>query len=118
MTPIIGSESQKKGWLAATESAVVFLPVSSSTPKDKLQSHLERLEESIKNGQLTPLQKAQYEIQIAWMKAGEVPDMEVVLFSKGLVMTEPDKSYFVVMAGIQVCMHINHEYGRNCHLTT
>jgi hypothetical protein len=65
-------------------------------------SKLKILERSSKKGDLTPLQKAQYDIQLAWLKEGKVPDLEIGLFSRGFVMPEPDKTYFVVMAGIQV----------------
>lgn len=68
---------------------------------------LERLEASIakdkEQGLLTPLQEAQYAVQIDWLRKGEVPGLETLLMSKGYIAPEAGKSYFLLMTGVQVC---------------
>lgn len=67
---------------------------------------MDNLKDSIltakENNTLSPLQVKQYEIQLEWLKNDLVPDLETLVFSKGLVQPREDRSYFILQTGIQV----------------
>ncbi|KAF8874570.1 hypothetical protein CPB84DRAFT_1797366 [Gymnopilus junonius] len=50
---------------------------------------------------LTPLQIEQYHVQLRWLEKERVPDLETIIFSKGIVAPEPGRSYFGMLTGIQ-----------------
>lgn len=83
-----------------------FSKVTELSGNDSSSSLLEALEISISDkkarGQLTPLQEAQYGVQLTWLKDDSIADTETVVFTKGIVEPEMDKSYFVMATGMQV----------------
>lgn len=105
------SEANKTGWMAATDSTVVFTALDPVTDTSILVAAVEKLQASIEQqkvqGSITPLQAEQYTIQLEWIKNGNVPHLEYILFSQALVNPEPGKSCFVVAAGLQVCCTVS-----------
>lgn len=88
--------------MAATDSAVAFIPLQSFIPSGTITDLLAQLKTALKNNTaLTQLQKVQYDIQLDWLSSGSVPQTEFILFSKGFV-TQPGGSYISVLSGIQV----------------
>jgi hypothetical protein len=51
---------------------------------------------------LSSLQKAQHEIQLDWLRKGEVPQVESIVLSMVIIQGEEGKSYFTILMGVQV----------------
>jgi len=98
------SESKKTGWMTTTDATAAFSPLKETIGEPKFTSIILALEETIakERDSLSPLQKAQYEIQLDWLRKGEVPQVESVLFSMAVVQAEEGKSYFTILMGVQV----------------
>ncbi|KDQ18213.1 hypothetical protein BOTBODRAFT_128303 [Botryobasidium botryosum FD-172 SS1] len=96
-------DSEKKGWLTASDSTVSFNPLRQVVSPGVFTSMLERLEAAIdkdkREGLLTPLQEAQYAIQLDLLRKGEVPSLETFVMSRGYIAPEQGKSYYVLMSG-------------------
>jgi hypothetical protein len=71
---------------------------------------LEKLEDSFskceEQGLLTPLQTMQYKIQTEWLRKAEVPTLETLLMSKGVVAPADGESYFFLLTGLQVSFNV------------
>ena len=51
---------------------------------------------------LSALQRRQYEIQREWFANGDVPAVELILWSKGLLNLQEGESYAVMLGGLMV----------------
>ncbi|KAF7972027.1 hypothetical protein HWV62_19243 [Athelia sp. TMB] len=94
-------DATRTGWLAAIDSTVAYTPLALATTPPQFSAILARLEAAIAQGELTPLQKEQYRVQVELLKKGEVPALETLLMSKGFIAPEAGKSYFILMTGLQ-----------------
>ncbi|KIM85542.1 GMC oxidoreductase [Piloderma croceum F 1598] len=96
-------ESKKTGWMTTTDATAAFSPLKETVGKPKFATMIQALEETItkERDSLSSLQKAQYEIQLDWLRKGEVPQVESVVFSVAVVQAEEGKSYFTILMGVQ-----------------
>jgi hypothetical protein len=103
------SESSKKGWLAAVDSTTAYNPLGNLLDRSIFAAMLDKLEVSIDNDKqqdlITPLQAVQYKIQMEWLRKAEVPTLETLLMSKGIVAPADGASYFFLMTGLQVSFY-------------
>ncbi|KAJ7499635.1 alcohol oxidase [Mycena latifolia] len=94
-----------QGWMASIDSTAVFTSLSKIIDESALSAKIKETETAIaieKNqGSLNELAGAQLSIQLDWLKHATVPQLEFILFSRGLVNPEPGESYFVMSAGLQ-----------------
>ncbi len=98
---LFDSWQNRTGWLTATDSAIAFLPLQSLMDQGTVHNWAADLGKAINNdATLTPLQQAQYKIQLDWLATGDVPQTEFILFSKGFA-AQTDQSYFSMLSGIQ-----------------
>lgn len=51
----------------------------------------------------TPLKSLQYSIQRDWLSKGQVPQAEIILWSRGEVDPVPNASYIYILGGAMVC---------------
>ncbi|EPS99740.1 hypothetical protein FOMPIDRAFT_1108589, partial [Fomitopsis schrenkii] len=89
-----------KGLYAALDSAVTFIPFESFTDsdqRDKLMAAFESSASSVVNE--TPLKSLQYSIQRDWLSKGQVPQAEIILWSRGEVDPVPNASYIYILGG-------------------
>lgn len=100
------SEKTGQGWLAGNDTIVVFSPlnklVDESTMSAKIQALEATLEAKKNQGSLSGLLAQQYSIQLEWLKQGNPPHLEFILFSAGVVKPDPEASYFMLATGVQV----------------
>lgn len=103
----VPSESKKTGWMTSTDATAAFTPLKWTVGEPKLVAMMQALEETLKErSSLSPLQKAQYEIQLDWLRKGETPQVLTVMASMGVINPEQGKSYFTMVSSVQV---------RHCH---
>ena len=100
------SESSGQGWVAAIDSTAVYNPLHRIAEEPDFALLLENLKESISKAKekntLTPLQAEQYKIQLEWLDKNPVPNLETIIFSKGVVNPLDGRSYFIMQTGVQV----------------
>src|SRR6202044_1251828 len=74
------SESKKTGWMTSTDATAAFTPLKWTVGEPKLVAMVQALEETLKKERdsLSPLQKAQHEIQLDWLRKGETPQVLTV----------------------------------------
>jgi len=98
------SESQKTGWMTSTDAAAAFTPLKWTVDEPKFVAMMQALEETLakERGSLSLLQKAQYEIQLDWLRKGETPQVLTVMASMGVINPEQGKSYFTMVLSVQV----------------
>lgn len=98
------SKSKKTGWMTTTDATAAFSSLRETVGEPKFATMIQALEETIAKelDSLSPLQKAQYEIQLDWLRKGEVPQVESVVFSMAVVQAEEGQSYFTILMGVQV----------------
>ncbi|KAJ7626272.1 alcohol oxidase [Mycena polygramma] len=98
-------KEKKQGWRASNDTTLVFTPLNKIMKEEALAAEIQNLEEDIEAkksaGSLSELEAAQYAIQLDWLKQANVPHVEFVIFSRGLVNPQPGKSYFAVNTGLQ-----------------
>ncbi|KAJ6535901.1 alcohol oxidase [Mycena vulgaris] len=98
-------EKTGKGWMASSDSTVVFTPLNKIMQESVLFVKIQEIEDAIaverSKGLLNDLTLQQYSIQLDWLKQGRVPHMEFLVFSRGFVRPEPDESYFIMSTGVQ-----------------
>ncbi|THH21250.1 hypothetical protein EW146_g259 [Bondarzewia mesenterica] len=92
------------GVLAATDSALAFLPLDLFLDKEDVQSILNTFDEVVAESKPSPFQKMQYDVQREWIEQGTVPQVELIMWSHGVVAPAANKSYITVFAG---GLHIN-----------
>src|ERR1700733_6834142 len=97
------SESKKTGWMTTTDATAAFSPLKETVGEPKFATMIQALEETIvkERESLSPLQKAQYKIQLDWLRKCEVPQVESVVFSMAVAQAEEGKSYFTILMGVQ-----------------
>ncbi|KAF8874567.1 GMC oxidoreductase-domain-containing protein [Gymnopilus junonius] len=99
-------ESSGQGWIAASDSIVVYNPLHRVVGETKFPPFMKSLKDSIsaakESNSLTPLQIEQYQVQLKWLEKNPVPNLETMIFSKGLVAPVAGRSYFVMLTGVQV----------------
>lgn len=71
-------------------------------PVEDTQTLLQDLEEALTRKELTPLQRAQYSIQLKWLQGGLVPETEIITQSSGLIAPAPNTNYLSMISGLMV----------------
>ena len=101
---LVFSESKGTGWMATTDATAAFVPLKWTVEEPKFAAMIQALEETIalERDSLSPLQKAQYEIQLDWLRKGETPQVLFVMMSMGVINPEQGKSYFTMVSSVQV----------------
>ncbi|KAJ3743523.1 alcohol oxidase [Lentinula detonsa] len=89
--------STRAGFMAASDSAISFLPFQATT--NNVDSLLQLFNQTVADSNASPLQLAQYDIQGGWIRDGTVPQMELILFSRGFVNLGPNTSYINILGG-------------------
>lgn len=104
---MIASDATGKGWLAASEAALAYIPVPKVLDIIKNQdgASLEELRKTItsknESDGLTPLQAAQYSLQLDWLSSGDCGTIETLFLARGVVNPLPGSSYFLMLTGLQ-----------------
>jgi len=90
--------------MTTTDATAAFAPLKWIVGECKFTTMIQSLEETItkKRDSLSPLQSAQYEIQLDWLRKGETPQVLIAMLSLGIINPEEGKSYFNMVATIQV----------------
>jgi len=105
--------------MTSTDATAAFTPLKWTVGEPKLVAMMQALEETLtkERDSLSPLQKAQYEIQLDWLRKGETPQVLTVMASMGVINPEQGKSYFTMVSSVQVrhC-HIAHSLYRSPHI--
>ena len=96
------SASNRTGLLAATDSMTAFIPLRDIVSEDRLQELLAIFDKEANVTGLSALQRRQYEIQREWFANGDVPAVELILWSKGLLNLQEGESYAVMLGGLMV----------------
>lgn len=97
-----------KGLYAALDSAVTFVPFEYLADTDQLDKLLAAFESSASSAvNATSLQSLQYSIQRNWLTGGQVPQAEIILWSRGEVDPAPNASYIYILGGAMVCTSLN-----------
>ncbi|KAJ6579513.1 alcohol oxidase [Mycena vulgaris] len=98
-------EKTGKGWMASSDSTLVFTPLNKIMQEAVLSHKIQEIEDVIAEERnkavLNNLAMQQYSIQLDWLKHSKVPHLEFLVFSHGFVKPEPDESYFVMSTGVQ-----------------
>ncbi|KAJ7580832.1 alcohol oxidase [Mycena floridula] len=92
--------TNRTGALAATDSALTFVPFSSFLPSSKTQSYIQLLTASSSGQTLNGLQKNQFGVLNQWLKDGIVPQIELLPFTKGFIDPLPGDSYVTILVGL------------------
>ncbi|TBU28075.1 alcohol oxidase [Dichomitus squalens] len=88
------------GLLAATDSLTAFLTLQDIVSQDRLQELLSIFDQEASAPGLSGLQQQQYALQREWFAQGNVPAVELILWSKGLINVEQGESYAVILGGL------------------
>ncbi|KIM78152.1 GMC oxidoreductase [Piloderma croceum F 1598] len=96
-------KSEKTGWMASTDATAAFVPLKWTVGESKFAAMIQALEETItkERDSLSPLQRAQYEIQLDWLRRGETPQVLIAMLSLGVINPEEGKSYFNMVSTLQ-----------------
>ncbi|KAM5543814.1 hypothetical protein V8D89_002431 [Ganoderma adspersum] len=92
--------SNRTGLLAATDSMTAFIPLKDIVSKERLQELLAIFDREANATGLSALQRRQYKIQREWFANGDVPAVELILWSKGLLNLQQGESYAVMLGGL------------------
>lgn len=79
-----------------------FIPLQDIVSKDRLQELLSIFDKEAKVAGLSGLQRQQYRTQREWFANGNIPAVELILWSKGLMGLKQGESYAVMLGGIMV----------------
>jgi hypothetical protein len=97
------SDQHHTGFLNTRNSNLAFLTSNETIfPQSSIQELISELTASLEstNNELTPLQRAQFDIQLAWLKDGSVPQGEFIGQSNGLVNPANDTKYLSIISGL------------------
>jgi hypothetical protein len=99
----INSEKTHNGFLNTRNSAIIFLGSGDAIfPKQDIQSLIQDLNTALLSSNLTPLQRAQFKIQLKWLKDGSVPGAEIIVQSNGLINPANNTNYLSMISGLMV----------------
>ena len=90
------------GFLAAADPTAAFIPLQAYLNATERSALLNILGNDLAHMTLTSLQTAQYSIMQQWLEDGTVPQIEMILISKGSVAVQPNVSYITILSGIEV----------------
>lgn len=96
------SNLNRTGILAATDSTLTFVPFSSFLPLPTVQGYIQLLSAASSSPSLNGLQQKQLSVHSEWLNDGVVPQIELLVFSKGLVSPLAGESYVTILAGLEV----------------
>ncbi|KAJ7083088.1 alcohol oxidase [Mycena belliarum] len=94
-------EKSRTGWMAATDSTTTFTSLREITEEPVFQAKIEAMTLATTKGAPNRLAAEQFSIQLDGLEKGNVPQMEFILFSRGLINVEEEESYFVLSSGLQ-----------------
>lgn len=98
------SNTKKTGFLAALDNTVCFLPLQSFVDSQRLDYLLKVLSDEAKGTPLSSLRASQYPIEQSWIEQGQVAQVELIEWSRGLIFPEANQSYVTVIGGLSVCL--------------
>lgn len=104
ITDVSHSHYNRTGLLAATDSSLTFLPLSAFLDEGDIDSIIEIFDQSVADKTRSPIQAAQYAIQRDWLISGDVPQIELIMWSRGFINPVANESYITVLAGGLVCI--------------
>ncbi|KAJ7756408.1 alcohol oxidase [Mycena maculata] len=94
-------EKTHTGFLDTRNSNLVFLNSNDTVfPQADVQGLITELRASLAGSGLTPLQRAQFQIQLGWLEDGSVPQAEFIMSSSGLVDPANDTNYMSIVTGL------------------
>ncbi|KAJ7142149.1 alcohol oxidase [Mycena crocata] len=94
-------EKTRTGFLNTRDSNVVFLNSNDSVfSTAEVRGLIKDLEASLSGAGLTPLQRAQFEIQLKWLHDGSVPQAELIAKSTGLINPANNTKYLSILSGL------------------
>lgn len=96
------SAKNRTGLLAATDSLTTFIPLQDIVSQDRFQELLGLFDEEANATGLFGLQKQQYKFQRKWLAGRDVPAVELILCSKGLLEVKEGESYATMLGGLTV----------------
>lgn len=97
------SDTNHTGFLTARDSNLVYLaPNDAIFQQSSTQELVSELTGSLESTELTPLQRAQFDIQLTWLRDGSVPQAEFTGQSNGLVDPANDTKYMSILSGLLV----------------
>jgi hypothetical protein len=89
--------------MTSTDATAAFVPLKWTVGEPKFATMIQALEETItkERDSLSPLQRAQYAIQLDWLRRGETSQV-IAMLSLGVINPEEGKSYFNMVSTLQV----------------
>jgi hypothetical protein len=103
MLRMMDSDKTHTGFLNTRGSTVVFLNSNDTIfPKADVQGLIKELTASLSQTTLTPLQRAQFQIQRKWLQDGSVPQAEFITVSSGLINPANNTNYMCIYSGLMV----------------
>ncbi|EIM81801.1 alcohol oxidase [Stereum hirsutum FP-91666 SS1] len=91
----------RTGWLAASDSILAYFPFQSFVDEDQMDTLKSAFLNSASQGSPSPFLAAEYDIQRQWINQTTVPQVETILFAKGVISPNNNESYITVLAGLQ-----------------
>lgn len=102
------STSNATGIYASAQFALAFPTLKSVVPPSGVAELKAGASKLVSAPGLSPLTKAQYEIQLAWMTAHDVAYLEYIMFPGGgrtSLAAAPNATYITIYNGLMVCRH-------------
>jgi len=89
------------GFLTGTDSSLTFIPSNASVwPRSEISSLVSELQQVLQDKSLSPLKKAQYQIQLGWIKSSNVAQAEIIAQSSALLNGANNTNYLGILAGL------------------
>ncbi|KAJ7083066.1 alcohol oxidase [Mycena belliarum] len=89
----------RTGFLAAVDSTLGFLPFQLYLNSTQIKSTLDRFDSVTRHTPKDSLEHVQHAIQRSWIRDGNVPQVEVILFTSGQFAPAPNTSYITILTG-------------------
>lgn len=99
---LFASNTKKTGFLAALDNTICFLPLQSVVDNQRLDYLLKVLSDEAKGTPLSSLRASQYLIERSWIEQGQVAQVELIEWSRGLIFPQANQSYVTVIGGLSV----------------
>jgi hypothetical protein len=107
----VNSETNHTGYLGTRNSQTVWLGRNDMTFSVQDGTALiAELTTVLAGTGLTPLQRAQYAIQLQWLQNGSVPQAEIIAQSMGLANPADNTNYLSMISGLMVSWFLSSIY--------
>ena len=100
----IYSNLNRTGFVTTSDSTLAFVPSNAPIlPNQEVDSLISELKSVLQNNSLTSLQKKQYQTQLTWLEqSSNVPEIEIIAHSTGLVNLANNTNYMSMLVGLLV----------------